>query len=153
MSCFVCARSTIPNEQNSRGPTSTRPKTPVSLLLSSGLDYFAFFPSSSPPPLSPARSLCSVLCLCVIVCVVLFSVYVQVEGGWKLSASFPVDSVGEYTLRLTRQVDVSKLKHISTRRSSEYNVTIPQMEVGIPVVARHGAACRDHGVHPYPYPG
>ncbi|CAM9960059.1 unnamed protein product, partial [Ectocarpus sp. 12 AP-2014] len=57
---------------------------------------------------------------------------VKVEGGWKLSASFPVDSVGEYTLRLTRQVDVSKLKHISTRRSSEYDVVIPQMEdVGI----------------------
>lgn len=55
--------------------------------------------------------------------------YVQVEGGWKLSASFPVDSVGEYTLRLTRQVDVNKLKHISTRRSSEYDVVIPQMEV------------------------
>lgn len=55
--------------------------------------------------------------------------YVKVEGGWKLSASFPVDSVGEYTLRLTRQVDVNKLKHISTRRSSEYDVVIPQMEV------------------------
>ncbi|CAM9776978.1 unnamed protein product, partial [Hapterophycus canaliculatus] len=54
---------------------------------------------------------------------------VKVEGGWKLSASFPVDSVGEYTLRLTRQVDVTKLKHISTRRSSEYDVVIPQMEV------------------------
>lgn len=55
--------------------------------------------------------------------------HVKVEGGWKLSASFPVDSVGEYTLRLTRQVDVNKLKHISTRRSSEYDVVIPQMEV------------------------
>lgn len=59
----------------------------------------------------------------------LLVVVLQVEGGWKLSASFPVDSVGEYTLRLTRQVDVSKLKHISTRRSSEYDVVIPQMEV------------------------
>lgn len=61
----------------------------------------------------------------------LLVVVLQVEGGWKLSASFPVDSVGEYTLRLTRQVDVSKLKHISTRRSSEYDVVIPQMEVRI----------------------
>lgn len=57
------------------------------------------------------------------------SFFPQVEGGWKLSASFPVDSVGEYTLRLTRQVDASKLKHISTRRSSEYDVAIPCMEV------------------------
>ncbi|CAM9502932.1 unnamed protein product, partial [Laminaria digitata] len=57
---------------------------------------------------------------------------VQVEGGWNLSASFSVDSVGEYTLRLTRQVDVGKLRHISTRRSSEYEVEIPSMEdVGI----------------------
>lgn len=54
----------------------------------------------------------------------------QVGGGWNLSASFPVDSVGEYTLRLTRQVDVGKLRHISTRRSSEYEVKIPSMEVG-----------------------
>lgn len=58
------------------------------------------------------------------------------EGGWKLSASFPVDSVGEYTLRLTRQVDVTKLKHISTRRSSEYDVVIPQMEVCASVLLR-----------------
>ena len=57
----------------------------------------------------------------------------QVEGGWNLSASFPVDSVGEYTLRLTRQVDVGKLRHISTRRSSEYEVEIPRMEVGFPI--------------------
>lgn len=67
--------------------------------------------------------------LCLWLCVLL-----QVEGGWKLSASFPVDSVGEYTLRLTRQVDMSKLRHISTRRSSEYDVVIPQMEVRLYVI-------------------
>lgn len=53
----------------------------------------------------------------------------QVSGGWERSASFPVDSVGEYSLRLTRKVDVSGVKHISTRRSSEYDVVIPCMEV------------------------
>lgn len=70
----------------------------------------------------------------------------QVEGGWKLSASFPVDSVGEYTLRLTRQVDVTKLKHISTRRSSEYDVVIPQMEVRrIAVINGSVRTCVLHG--------
>lgn len=74
----------------------------------------------------------------------------KVEGGWKLSASFPVDSVGEYTLRLTRQVDVNKLKHISTRRSSEYDVVIPQMEVcarvinPIPGLRVYGKRCTNH---------
>ncbi|CAM9496511.1 unnamed protein product, partial [Sphacelaria rigidula] len=57
---------------------------------------------------------------------------VKVSGGWERSASFPVDSVGEYSLRLTRKVDVSGVKHISTRRSSEYDVVIPCMEdVGV----------------------
>lgn len=58
-----------------------------------------------------------------------FCVFPKVEGGWNRSASFPVDSFGEYTLRLTRRVDVSKLKHIPTRRSAEFDVTIPKMEV------------------------
>lgn len=61
---------------------------------------------------------------------VLFVFVFQVSGDWERSASFPVDSVGEYTLRLTRRVDISGVRHISTRRSSEYDVTIPRMEVG-----------------------
>lgn len=72
------------------------------------------------------------MCWCAVVAVTVASMdpSMQVEGGWNLSSSFPVDSVGEYTLRLTRQVDVGKLRHISTRRSSEYEVEIPSMEVG-----------------------
>lgn len=67
-------------------------------------------------PLGPGR------CHRVAVC--------QVGHDWERSAAFPVDSVGEYTLRLTRRVDLGRLKHISTRRSSEYDVRIPKMEVG-----------------------
>lgn len=66
---------------------------------------------------------------CSAVLLPVFIYILKVEGGWNLSASFPVDSIGEYTLRLTRRVDVNKLRHISTRRSSEYDVAIPHMEV------------------------
>lgn len=65
----------------------------------------------------------------------------QVDGGWNLSASIPLDRMGQYTLRLTRRVDVTRLRHISTRRSSEYDVAIPHMEVRCGV-DKGGVECR-----------
>ncbi|CAN0280339.1 unnamed protein product, partial [Discosporangium mesarthrocarpum] len=50
---------------------------------------------------------------------------IKVAGGWERSASFPVDSVGEHTIRVTRRADISRLQHITTRTASEYDVNIP----------------------------
>lgn len=46
-------------------------------------------------------------------------------GAWNLTASFASDFPGDHSLKLNRAVDIRFLRHVSTRASSQYKVTLP----------------------------
>jgi hypothetical protein len=46
-------------------------------------------------------------------------------AAWNLSSSVSADIPGEHTLRVTRSTDIRLLKHVSTRASPQYSVTLP----------------------------
>uniref|UniRef100_A0A7S2Y632 C2 domain-containing protein n=1 Tax=Entomoneis paludosa TaxID=265537 RepID=A0A7S2Y632_9STRA len=46
-------------------------------------------------------------------------------GHYNLTSSISADVPGEHTLRVTRAVDLRLLKHVSTRASPEYSITLP----------------------------
>lgn len=45
-------------------------------------------------------------------------------GSYKLTASVSMDAAGEHVLPLTRNVDLKMLRHVSTRASPEYQVSL-----------------------------
>ena len=45
-------------------------------------------------------------------------------GSYKLTASISVDDVGEHVLPLTHNVDIKMIRHVSTRASPEYQVSL-----------------------------
>ncbi|KAL7570167.1 hypothetical protein ACA910_020005 [Epithemia clementina (nom. ined.)] len=46
-------------------------------------------------------------------------------GCYNLTASISADVPGEHTLRLSRAIDLRLLKHVSTRASPQYTITLP----------------------------
>ena len=50
---------------------------------------------------------------------------VGLGGSFNLTASISADVPGEHTLRLSRAIDLRLLKHVSTRASPQYNITLP----------------------------
>ena len=46
-------------------------------------------------------------------------------AAWNLSSSVSADIPGEHTLRVSRATDIRLLKHVSTRASPQYTVTLP----------------------------
>lgn len=50
---------------------------------------------------------------------------IGIGGPHNISASISADVPGEHTLRLTRAVDLRLLKHVSTRASPQYTITLP----------------------------
>ena len=58
-------------------------------------------------------------------------VALDIEGPWLRSIGYDIDRLGSYVIRVRRTLDTSKLEHILTRGSPEYEVTLPPGEVGI----------------------
>jgi hypothetical protein len=58
-------------------------------------------------------------------------VAIDIEGPWLRSAGFDIDRLGSFAMRIRRTLDTSRLEHILTRGTPEYEVTLPPGEVGI----------------------
>ena len=50
---------------------------------------------------------------------------VGLGGYYNLTSSISADVPGEHALRITRAIDLRLLKHVSTRASPEYSITLP----------------------------
>jgi hypothetical protein len=51
---------------------------------------------------------------------------VGLGAAWNLSSSISADIPGENTLRISRSTDIRLLKHVSTRTSPQYTLTLPE---------------------------
>lgn len=54
---------------------------------------------------------------------------IDLGPNWNLSASFPADIISDYTLNITRVVDLRVLKHVDNRGSSKYKVELPPGDI------------------------
>ena len=50
---------------------------------------------------------------------------VDLGSSWNLSASFPADIISDYTIKLTRVVDLRTLRHVDNRGAPRYKVKLP----------------------------
>jgi len=50
---------------------------------------------------------------------------VDLGPSWNLSASFPADIISDYTLKVTRVMDLRTLRHVDNRGASTYKVQLP----------------------------
>lgn len=58
-------------------------------------------------------------------------VAIDISGPWLRSVGFDIDRLGSFSMRIRRTIDTSRLEHILTRGTSEYEVVLPPGEVGI----------------------
>jgi hypothetical protein len=56
---------------------------------------------------------------------------VDIEGPWMHSVPFAIDQLGSYALKLRRQTNTGNLFHIVTRGNLQYDVVLPNGEIGI----------------------
>lgn len=54
---------------------------------------------------------------------------IDLGPSWNLSASFPADVISDYTLNITRVVDLRVLKHVDNRGASKYKVELPPSDI------------------------
>ena len=48
--------------------------------------------------------------------------------GWNLTSSWPADIAGDYTLQVTRAVDLRLLSHVTTRAAPQYKIILPPQD-------------------------
>jgi hypothetical protein len=59
-------------------------------------------------------------------------VFVQLDGGYDKSAPFLIDEGADICLKVTRQTDLTKMKHLMTRKAPEYEIFLPpRQEIGL----------------------
>jgi hypothetical protein len=59
-------------------------------------------------------------------------VTVQLQGGYDKSAPFLIDEGADLCLRLTRLTDLSRVRHLMTRKNPEFDIQLPPgQEIGI----------------------
>jgi len=59
-------------------------------------------------------------------------VTVQLKGAYDKSTPFLIDESGELALKLSKQADLSRMRHLMTRKATEFDLTLPaNQEIGV----------------------